>query len=174
MFYMMFECILNLLAEITNFGDREFYEDWWNCTTWDEFARKWNKPVHEFLLCHVYLRAYVFTKVRLNGQSSSHFFDTEIKTNCLCAHVFVFRSTSRSIPRCHPRIRAILHVCIDDVADSSDHNLKVSQGEQHWWSAYIDFQNTTFGNFYFWTGLIVGVPLLASAYGREWARRLEE
>jgi hypothetical protein len=20
--------------------------DWWNSTTWDEFSRKWNKPVH--------------------------------------------------------------------------------------------------------------------------------
>ena len=26
----------------------------WNSTSWDEFARKWNKPVHVFLLRHVY------------------------------------------------------------------------------------------------------------------------
>jgi hypothetical protein len=26
----------------------------WNSTSWDEFARKWNKPVHTFLLRHVY------------------------------------------------------------------------------------------------------------------------
>jgi hypothetical protein len=26
----------------------------WNSTSWDEFARKWNKPVHGFLLRHVY------------------------------------------------------------------------------------------------------------------------
>lgn len=36
------------------FADRQFYEDWWNSTSWDEFARKWNKPVHSFLLRHVY------------------------------------------------------------------------------------------------------------------------
>lgn len=29
-----------------SFADREFYQDWWNSTSWDEFARKWNKPVH--------------------------------------------------------------------------------------------------------------------------------
>jgi MBOAT membrane-bound O-acyltransferase family protein len=26
----------------------------WNSTSWDEFSRKWNKPVHVFLLRHVY------------------------------------------------------------------------------------------------------------------------
>ncbi|KAF9006125.1 MBOAT, membrane-bound O-acyltransferase family-domain-containing protein [Cyathus striatus] len=26
----------------------------WNSTSWDEFSRKWNKPVHAFLLRHVY------------------------------------------------------------------------------------------------------------------------
>ena len=26
-------------------------------TTWDEFARKWNKPVHEWLLRHIYLES---------------------------------------------------------------------------------------------------------------------
>jgi len=40
---------------VTRFADREFYSDWWNSTTFDEFARKWNKPVHEWLLRHVYL-----------------------------------------------------------------------------------------------------------------------
>lgn len=35
-FYMMFELILNGIAEITRFADRGFYDDWWNSTTWDE------------------------------------------------------------------------------------------------------------------------------------------
>ena len=29
-----------------SFADREFYQDWWNSTSWDQFSRKWNKPVH--------------------------------------------------------------------------------------------------------------------------------
>ncbi|KAJ3195927.1 hypothetical protein HK101_010606 [Irineochytrium annulatum] len=53
-FFIIFECICNAFAEITCFADREFYEDWWNSCTFDEYARKWNKPVHEFLLRHVY------------------------------------------------------------------------------------------------------------------------
>ncbi|KAL0576265.1 Sterol O-acyltransferase 2 (Sterol-ester synthase 2) [Marasmius crinis-equi] len=48
------ECICNGFAELSYFADRQFYEDWWNSTSWDEFSRKWNKPVHSFLLRHVY------------------------------------------------------------------------------------------------------------------------
>jgi sterol O-acyltransferase len=45
---------LNVLAELTLFADRGFYADWWNSTSWDQFARDWNRPVHNFLLRHVY------------------------------------------------------------------------------------------------------------------------
>lgn len=41
-------------SPVGSFADRQFYEDWWNSTSWDEFSRKWNKPVHTFLLRHVY------------------------------------------------------------------------------------------------------------------------
>lgn len=34
------------ISAFKSFADREFYQDWWNSTSWDEFARKWNKPVH--------------------------------------------------------------------------------------------------------------------------------
>ena len=37
----------------------------WNSTSWDEFSRKWNKPVHQFLLRHVYastMRSYKLSK----------------------------------------------------------------------------------------------------------------
>lgn len=53
-FYIMFECVCNGFAELTRFADREFYQDWWNATSMDVFSRKWNKPVHSFLLKHVY------------------------------------------------------------------------------------------------------------------------
>ncbi|RPA99428.1 hypothetical protein L873DRAFT_1827987 [Choiromyces venosus 120613-1] len=52
--YLIWELILNVLAEVTFFADRGFYGPWWNSTTWDAFARDWNKPVHSFLLRHVY------------------------------------------------------------------------------------------------------------------------
>jgi len=52
--YLIWECILNLVAELTCFADRGFYGDWWNSVTWDQYARDWNRPVHNFLLRHVY------------------------------------------------------------------------------------------------------------------------
>ncbi|THX28382.1 acyl-CoA/sterol acyltransferase [Aureobasidium pullulans] len=48
------ECVLNVLAELTCFADRGFYGDWWNSVSWDQYARDWNRPVHNFLLRHVY------------------------------------------------------------------------------------------------------------------------
>jgi len=53
-FYGLFHVWLNILAEITHFGDREFYKDWWNATTIGDYWRLWNVPVHKWLLRHVY------------------------------------------------------------------------------------------------------------------------
>lgn len=53
-FYIIWDAILNAIAELTRFADREFYGPWWNSVTWDQFARDWNTPVHRFLLRHVY------------------------------------------------------------------------------------------------------------------------
>ncbi|ODV89195.1 hypothetical protein CANCADRAFT_32527 [Tortispora caseinolytica NRRL Y-17796] len=53
-FYIIWEAILNAVAELTRFADRRFYGYWWNSVSWDEFARNWNVPVHLFLLRHVY------------------------------------------------------------------------------------------------------------------------
>jgi hypothetical protein len=53
--FINWECILNVFAEISGFADRQFYKDWWNSTTFEEFNRKWNQPVYTFLYKHVYL-----------------------------------------------------------------------------------------------------------------------
>lgn len=66
-FYLIWDAILNCIAELTCFGDRYFYGDWWNCVTWDEFSRIWNIPVHKFLLRHVYhssISAFNFNKTQ--------------------------------------------------------------------------------------------------------------
>lgn len=52
-----------------SFADREFYQDWWNSTSWDQFSRKWNKPVHTFLLRHVY--ASTMYGLRLSRMSAT-------------------------------------------------------------------------------------------------------
>ncbi|GAB2218103.1 hypothetical protein Droror1_Dr00001321 [Drosera rotundifolia] len=54
MFYCFFHLWLNILAELLRFGDREFYKDWWNARTFEEYWRMWNMPVHKWMVRHVY------------------------------------------------------------------------------------------------------------------------
>lgn len=62
-FYIIWDAILNSIAELTKFGDREFYRDWWNSTEWAKFARDWNVPVHNFLQRHVYMGSRLSLKL---------------------------------------------------------------------------------------------------------------
>ncbi|KAL8867006.1 MAG: hypothetical protein Q9174_005942, partial [Haloplaca sp. 1 TL-2023] len=43
-FFAVFQSILNALAEIMRFGDREFYTEWWNSPSVGNYWRTWNKP----------------------------------------------------------------------------------------------------------------------------------
>nr|AAV31083.1 1,2-diacyl-sn-glycerol:acyl-CoA acyltransferase [Euonymus alatus] len=54
MFYCLFHLWLNILAELLCFGDREFYKDWWNAKTVEEYWRMWNMPVHKWMVRHIY------------------------------------------------------------------------------------------------------------------------
>jgi diacylglycerol O-acyltransferase-1 len=51
---IMFLCRLNIVAELMCFGDREFYKDWWNAKTVEEYWRMWNMPVHKWMVRHIY------------------------------------------------------------------------------------------------------------------------
>ena len=53
-FYFFFHLWLNLLAELTRFGDRQFYKDWWNSRTIGVYWRTWNMPVHSWMVRHMY------------------------------------------------------------------------------------------------------------------------
>ena len=54
MFAELFHCWLNLFAELTRFGDRRFYLDWWNAVSIRDYWQKWNMPVHNWLVRHLY------------------------------------------------------------------------------------------------------------------------
>ncbi|KAF0301217.1 Diacylglycerol O-acyltransferase 1 [Amphibalanus amphitrite] len=54
-FYLIFHSYLNLIGELTQFGDRRFYLDWWNAPDINTFWRTWNLPVHRFAMRHIYL-----------------------------------------------------------------------------------------------------------------------
>lgn len=52
-FYALFHVFLNITGELLCYGDRLFYQEWWNSTTMGYFWRTWNKPVNCvcFYLC---------------------------------------------------------------------------------------------------------------------------
>jgi len=54
MFYGLFHSWCNILGELTLFGDRCFYEDWWNAASFAEYWKRWNLPVHHWFLRHMY------------------------------------------------------------------------------------------------------------------------
>ncbi|KIX96353.1 uncharacterized protein Z520_08131 [Fonsecaea multimorphosa CBS 102226] len=53
-FFALFHSFLNALSEIMMFGDRVFYEDWWNSTSLKIYWSTWNKPVYHFMRRHIY------------------------------------------------------------------------------------------------------------------------
>ncbi|CAL1265703.1 unnamed protein product [Larinioides sclopetarius] len=54
-FYWYFHSSLNAVAEILRFGDRYFYNDWWNSENVQYFWRNWNIPVHQWCVRHLYI-----------------------------------------------------------------------------------------------------------------------
>uniref|UniRef100_A0A8C9IJW9 diacylglycerol O-acyltransferase n=1 Tax=Piliocolobus tephrosceles TaxID=591936 RepID=A0A8C9IJW9_9PRIM len=52
-FLIIFHYWCNVLAELTKFGDRLFYKDWWNSISFADYWRKWNLPVHFFINRHI-------------------------------------------------------------------------------------------------------------------------
>ncbi|KAH9898938.1 MBOAT, membrane-bound O-acyltransferase family-domain-containing protein [Xylariomycetidae sp. FL2044] len=53
-FFCLFQSSLNALAEIMRFGDRSFYDDWWNSAGLGDYWRLWNKPVYQFMKRHIF------------------------------------------------------------------------------------------------------------------------
>eukprot|EP01125_Pyxidicula_operculata_P011968 TRINITY_DN3921_c0_g2_i2.p1 TRINITY_DN3921_c0_g2~~TRINITY_DN3921_c0_g2_i2.p1 ORF type:complete len:434 (-),score=42.01 TRINITY_DN3921_c0_g2_i2:92-1393(-) len=54
-FYVFFEVYLNILSDLTKFGDTKFFGDWWNAQSLGYYWRTWNLPVHNWMLRHVYI-----------------------------------------------------------------------------------------------------------------------
>ncbi|KAH9840045.1 MBOAT-domain-containing protein [Rhodofomes roseus] len=140
LFYLIFECICNGFAELSYFADRRFYDDWWNSTSWDEFSRKWNRPVHTFLLRHVYASAMTSLGLGKNGamlftfllSASAHELVMLIVTQKLRMYLFILQLSQIPLIAIG-RLPAIK-------------------------------RNKLAGNVVFWIGLFVGLPLLCVAY----------
>ncbi|XP_053413220.1 sterol O-acyltransferase 2 isoform X3 [Nycticebus coucang] len=53
-FFAILHCWFNAFAEMLRFGDRMFYRDWWNSTSFSNYYRTWNVVVHDWLYSYVY------------------------------------------------------------------------------------------------------------------------
>ncbi|RHZ82716.1 hypothetical protein Glove_104g28 [Diversispora epigaea] len=143
LFYITFECICNFFAELTRFADRNFYDDWWNSTTWDEFARKWNKPVHRFLLRHVYQFSIESYKLSKRDATFMTFFLSSLIHELV---MVVVSKKFRMYLFCFQMLQLPL------IALSKLPLIK----DKKW-----------FGNGFFWLGLFLGPPILGILYCRE-------
>ncbi|ESK96525.1 sterol o-acyltransferase [Moniliophthora roreri MCA 2997] len=140
LFYIIFECICNGFAELSYFADRQFYEDWWNSTSWDEFSRKWNRPVHMFLLRHVYQSTMASYKISKN----SAMFVTFLLSACM--HELVMAIVTKKF---RFYLFAMQLIQIPLITISRIPAIK---------------RNKMLGNLVFWLGLYAGFPLLCVAY----------
>lgn len=139
--FIIFECICNGLAEVTYLADRDFYGDWWNSTTFDEFARKWNKPVHEFLLRHVYFETLETYKLTRRTATILTFMVSAALHECVFAIIF------RTV-KLYFFVLQMMQVVV----------IIYGRG----------LKNTRAGNYIFWLGMILGIPLQAVIYCREY------
>ncbi|KAJ7654432.1 MBOAT, membrane-bound O-acyltransferase family-domain-containing protein [Mycena polygramma] len=124
----------------SDFADRQFYEDWWNSTSWDEFSRKWNKPVHTFLLHHVY--ASTIDSYQLSRTSAM--FVTFLLSACV--HELVMVVVTKKF-RMYLFLLQLIQIPL----------IMVSR-------LPIIKRNKLMGNIVFWLGLYAGFPLLCVAY----------
>jgi hypothetical protein len=153
-FYIIFECVCTGFAELSYFADREFYQDWWNSTSWDEFSRKWNKPVHTFLLRHVYASSR--SGLRL-GRWGATFFTFLLSALC---HELVMAVVSKKI---RPYL-FLMQVSEAEVAASisawtslEPRSLQMIQLPMIMISRLPAVKrNRTLGNIIFWAGLMLG------------------
>jgi len=138
--YLIWEIILNILAELTYFADRRFYDAWWNSVSWDQFAREWNRPVHLFLLRHVYHSSISSLKINKRTATLITFFFSS------CIHELVMWCIFKKL-RGYLLMSQMSQLPL--VALSRTRYLKGRR---------------TLGNLLFWLGLFTGPGLLCSLY----------
>ena len=144
-FYVTFECILGANAELARLADREFYADWWNSTSFEEFSRKWNKPVHEFLLRHVHME----TQVTLGLSRGVSTIVTFIYS--IIAHEILLLNTV-GIFRPYLAFLSLFQIPLWPLMRSHL------------------FTNRLLGNIFFWASLMIAWPLMTVLYCRDYCK----
>lgn len=138
--YVIWECLLNVLAEVTRFADRGFYGDWWNSTSWDQYARDWNRPVHSFLLRHVYHSSISAFHLSKMGATFATFLLSAVVHELLMFCLF-------------KKVRGYLFTLqLSQLPLAALSRTRLMKGRH------------TLGNIIFWIGLFIGPSLITSLY----------
>ena len=144
MFYGLFHLWLNILSEITYFGDRLFYKAWWNATRLDVYWRFWNIPVHAWLVRHCFFpfMSYGLSKnvcMFIVFLVSALFHELLVSIPCHTVKTYAFAGMMMQIPL----------IVITNWTDKK-------------------FNGSQIGNFIFWMSFcIVGQPLCIMLYYHE-------
>eukprot|EP00501_MAST-03F_sp_TOSAG23-6_P001645 GSMAST32.ASY1.ANO1.1713.1 assembled CDS len=145
-FYCIFHLWLNILAELTRFGDRHFYRDWWNARNLDYFWRNWNMPVHHWLKRHVY-NPLMLKEVQPVVAIGIVFLISAIGHELL---VIVPLGILPSLPLAFLAMIVQLPLCI------ITRNI---------------FRKSEFGNVVFWVSIILGQPFAVVMYHYDFVKR---
>ncbi|ORY12642.1 MBOAT, membrane-bound O-acyltransferase family-domain-containing protein [Clohesyomyces aquaticus] len=138
--YVIWECLLNVLAELTRFADRGFYGDWWNSVSWDQYARDWNRPVHNFLLRHVYHSSISAFHLSKMGATFVTFLLSAVVHELLMFCLF-------------KKVRGYLFALqLSQIPLAALSKTRVMRGRD------------TLGNIIFWVGLFIGPSLITGLY----------
>lgn len=124
---------------------RAFYSNWWDSTTFTYFSRTWNRPVHEWLLKHCYIAAQ---NAGLKASQAQYLtFGVSILVHEIVINgMFGFISPWLLLFSCFQfPLMSIMRASV--------------------------FKGKRLGNFVFWIGLILGVPLISVLYSREYCIR---
>eukprot|EP01022_Parablepharisma_sp_SALTPOND_P004451 TRINITY_DN120329_c2_g1_i1.p1 TRINITY_DN120329_c2_g1~~TRINITY_DN120329_c2_g1_i1.p1 ORF type:complete len:483 (+),score=27.86 TRINITY_DN120329_c2_g1_i1:2413-3861(+) len=141
-FYAYFHCWLNAKSEIVGFANREFYKDWWNADSIGAFWRKWNLPVHEWCLRHLYIESMYYFNASKDVAAIIVFLVSTVMHEFYLSvafkvyHPFFFFAMVAQIP--------LLFL-----------NRKIRNSRR-------------VGNLLMWISLMIGQPLLEILYFRNW------
>jgi hypothetical protein len=137
-FYAIFHCLLNALAEISRFEDREFYLEWWDSTSMTEFWKLWNRAVYKWMCRHVYLESM--------------------------RQVRYFNKTIAAISTYV--VTALLHEYLLGVAFAifKPWFFTMIVAQIPFLYAVERFKGTRFGNIIMWLGFSAGLPILELSY----------
>jgi hypothetical protein len=142
LFFLIFECVLPAYAELASFGDRQFYDDWWNAKDLEEFNRKWNKIVYHFLYTHIYLECRKqYNMSRFQSQFMTFAISAVLHEYCLCLLVKL----------CRPYMTALMFLQLPLIYFTKRF-----------------FKSKEFGNYFFWVSILIGNPLIFIFYNREY------